>query len=1012
MFLLRMNYKVLFLIAYSFCIVTGIYAQQVNASWPLTDPSVGGTGYSVITSGPVVGFDEFFMNTEVNQYAGPNNSQRIRMAGTNNTWPPNLTNQIDTVWVQFAITPQMSFNLLVDSISLGIAAASSSSFKANIYYSKDSTFTTSSQVTYTTGNTNNYLPRDSLFPVSSLLNLEVNEGEKFYLRIYPWNESSAVTSGKYLCLQNINIYATADAIPNPANVNWPLETDESPVISGLLDASDESFGDSLYLYGFTTVGNTPCAWMTTVNQYWPANSGPDFDRWVQYEVSPQIGGTFYIDSISLSLGAAYTNHLKAVVYYSHDSTFTNKTLLLSDTPLISDLLIFHSISINDTVETGETFYLRIFPYDTQYEGWAKLMYVSDVSISGYTTGLAIMLPTITTANVTYISNTFATSGGNISSDGGGTVFGRGVCWNLTGDPTFSDDHTSDGTGTGMFLSSVTGLTPGATYYLRSYATNIAGTTYGNQKTFSTLSGIVVPTVTTSLVTNILVTTAICGGNVTQWGGTSVTARGVCWDTIPSPTLDDNFTVDGSDIGTFSSGLTELSEGTTYYVRAYATNTVGIGYGNEVSFTTQFAQPDVYKTVAQDGSGDYTTVQAAFNNVPMNYTGHWTIFVKKGTYYEKDTLVAGKINVILIGEDRDSTIITYDDYADRYGNGNPGTSGSFSIAIDANDFITKNITFQNTYSPQPGVSGTQAVALRTNGDRQEYINCNILGFQDTYYTWGGSGTGRLYHKNCYIEGIVDFIFGRDIAVFDSCAIRIKRQGGTLTAASTETSSQYGYVFRNCTIRADSIGYNGDPITSFYLGRPWQASPRTVYLHCYEPWNLNPAGWLAWNVTPALYAEYNSFGPGGSTSQRVPWSSQLSDTVANTYSLTNIFSKDAAVSPHIVYDWIPTNATPDDNLPPLPVIEIKNTIPDVFRLEQNYPNPFNPSTKISFSVPVTSRVTLKLYDILGNELITLIDEEKSPGNYIIDFNAARLATGVYFYRLSTNNFSQTRKMILLK
>jgi pectinesterase len=1007
-----MKNKIFILSAFIFCSLIHLYAQQVTAVWSLTNPSLGGTGYSVITSGPIVGFNEFFMNTEVNQYTGPNSSQRIRMAGTNNTWPPNLTNQIDTVWVQFAVTPQTSYKLLVDSVSLGIAAASSSSFKANIYYSKDSSFTTSTQVIYSTGNPNNYLPTGSLLQVRSSAELDVDAGEKFYLRIYPWNESSVITSGKYLCLQDITVYATAEAIPNLAYVNWPLETDESPVISGLLAASDESFSDSLYLYGFTTVGNIPCAWMTTVNHYWPANSGPDFDRWVQYKVLPQIGGTFYIDSVSFSLGAAYTNNLKAAVYYSHDSTFATKTLLLSDTSLIVDSLVFHSFNIKDTVETGETFYLRIFPYNKQNEGWAKLMYVSNVGISGYTTGLAIMLPTITTAGVTYISTTFATSGGNISSDGGGTVYERGVCWNLTGDPTITDNHTSDGTGTGMFESSITGLTPGTNYYLRSYATNITGSAYGNQKTFSTLTELVAPTVTTSQVTNIQVTTAICGGNVTQWGGDPVTTRGVCWDTIPTPTLDDNFTIDGSDIGTFSSGLTGLSEGTNYYIRAYATNSVGTGYGNERTFTTQIAQPDIYKTVALDGSGDYTTVQAAFNDVPMNYTGQWTIFVKKGVYYEKDTLVTGKINVLLIGEDRDSTIITYDDYADRYGNGNPGTSGSFSVAIDANDFIAQNITFQNTYSPQPGVSGTQAVAIRTNGDRQEYINCNILGFQDTYYTWGGSGTGRLYHKKCHIEGIVDFIFGRDIAVFDSCTIRIKRNSGTLTAASTEPTSHYGYVFRNCIIVADSIGYNGDPIISFYLGRPWQASPRTVYLHCYEPWNLNPAGWLAWNVTPALYAEYNSFGPGSSINQRVPWSTQLSDSMANTYSLSNIFSKDAAVSNHIVYDWMPTNATPDDNLPPLPVIEVKTNIPEEFKLDQNYPNPFNPSTKISFSVPVTSKVTLRLYDVLGNEIETLVDDEKAPGNYIVDFNANRLATGVYFYRLISRSFNQTKKMLLLK
>ena len=456
--------------------------------------------------------------------------------------------------------------------------------------------------------------------------------------------------------------------------------------------------------------------------------------------------------------------------------------------------------------------------------------------------------------MTKVSTTIATTGGNVTNDGGGAISARGVCWNITGSPTISDNTLSSGAGTGAFSSSLTGLTPGTHYYLRAYATNSAGTAYGNELNFSTLSSIVPPSVTTTAISSIQVTTAISGGTVTDWGGDSVTARGVCWNTSGTPTITDSHSSDGSDIGSYASGLSPLTGNTVYYVRAYAVNSAGAGYGNQLSFTTQTPQADTTVIVASDGSGNYTTLQAAFRAVPSNYTGHWIIFVKKGTYYEKDTLASGKINVTLEGEDRDSTIITYDDYGDKYGgnnSGNPGTSGSFTIAIDASDFTAKNITLRNTYSPQPGISGTQAVALRVQGDRHQYVNCKLLGYQDTYYTWGGSGAGRLYHKNCYIEGSVDFIFGRDIAVFDSCTIHVIKNGGTITAASTDGTTQYGYVFRNCTILADSLGYDGVVNSGFYFGRPWQASPRTVFFNCYVPANLNPAGWLAWNVTPALY-----------------------------------------------------------------------------------------------------------------------------------------------------------------
>ncbi|HUL44696.1 MAG TPA: pectinesterase family protein, partial [Bacteroidota bacterium] len=529
------------------------------------------------------------------------------------------------------------------------------------------------------------------------------------------------------------------------------------------------------------------------------------------------------------------------------------------------------------------------------------------------TGTHAVVPTLSTLPVTSISTTFASSGGNVTNDGGAAVTARGMCWNTTGTPTILDATTSDGTGSGMFTSFMNGLAPGTTYHARAYATNSAGTGYGNETVFAALASIIPPTVTTAAISTIQVTTAVSGGTVTDWGGDSVTARGICWNTSGNPTLSDSHTSDGSGMGSFISGLAQLTGGSVYHVRAYATNSSGTEYGADIPFTTAIPQSDTTVIVSKDGSGNYTTVQAAFRDVPNNYTGHWTIFVRKGVYYEKDTLTSSKVNVILQGENRDSTIITYDDYADRYGSGNPGTSGSFTIAIDASDFIAKDITFRNTYSPQTGVTGTQAVALRTQGDRHQYINCKILGYQDTYYTWGGSGAGRMYHRDCFIEGTVDFIFGRNIVVFDNCTIHEIRNGGTLTAGSTDATSRYGYIFRNCTILADSIGYDGNPNTSFYLGRPWQASPRTVFINTSEPFNLNAGGWESWNVTPALYAEFNCYGPGSSTAGRVTWSSQLTGPSASTYSLSNIFSKNSAVSNLILYDWMPSYAANDLPLP---------------------------------------------------------------------------------------------------
>jgi hypothetical protein len=205
---------------------------------------------------------------------------------------------------------------------------------------------------------------------------------------------------------------------------------------------------------------------------------------------------------------------------------------------------------------------------------------------GYTLRCLKDVPDLTTTSVTNVTQTTATSGGNVISDGGFGVSARGVCWSTSQYPTFSDSHTTDGSGTGVFISAISRLTLHTTYYVRAYAINSEGTSYGNQVTFTTtVLNPILPTVTTTAATNITTTTVTSGGNVTSDGGASVTARGVCWSTSSNPTLANNITTDGSGTGVFVSNLTGLNPNTLYYVKAYATNSMGTTYGDEVSFTT-------------------------------------------------------------------------------------------------------------------------------------------------------------------------------------------------------------------------------------------------------------------------------------------------------------------------------------------------------------------------------------------------------------------------------------------
>lgn len=210
--------------------------------------------------------------------------------------------------------------------------------------------------------------------------------------------------------------------------------------------------------------------------------------------------------------------------------------------------------------------------------------------------IVITYPTVTTTAISNIVQTTATSGGNVTSDGGATVTAKGVCWSTNINPTIANSKTSDGTGTGIYTSSLTGLVANTLYHVRAYATNSAGTAYGSDITFTTLSiPVVLPTVTTTVITNIAQTTAMSGGNVTSDGGASVTAKGVCWSINVNPTTSNSLTNDGTGIGIYVSSLNGLLPNTLYHLRAYATNSIGTAYGNDITFTT-LSIPVVLPTV--------------------------------------------------------------------------------------------------------------------------------------------------------------------------------------------------------------------------------------------------------------------------------------------------------------------------------------------------------------------------------------------------------------------------------
>lgn len=297
-------------------------------------------------------------------------------------------------------------------------------------------------------------------------------------------------------------------------------------------------------------------------------------------------------------------------------------------------------------------------------------------------------------------------------------------------------------------------------------------------------------------------------------------------------------------------------------------------------------------VAKDGSGDFFTIQEAIDAVPdFRKKGRTTIYIREGVYKKKVILPESKINVSFIGESRTKTILTYDDYASKmnvFGE-EMSTSGSASFYVYAPDFIAENMTFENSAGPVG-----QAVAVFVSGDRSVFRNCRFLGFQDTLYTYDKDS--RQYYEGCYIEGTVDFIFGKSTAWFENCTIHSKRSEGYLTAAATPAGKSYGYVFHNCRLTADRS------VENVYLGRPWRPFARTLFIECDMGSHISPEGWHNWKKPDAekttFYGEYKSRGGGGNCEDRVSWSHQLTNKEADQITLKNVLSGNDGWNPQII------------------------------------------------------------------------------------------------------------------
>ncbi len=312
-------------------------------------------------------------------------------------------------------------------------------------------------------------------------------------------------------------------------------------------------------------------------------------------------------------------------------------------------------------------------------------------------------------------------------------------------------------------------------------------------------------------------------------------------------------------------------------------------------------------VAQDGSGDYTSIQDAILSI-RDYSpeGRLHILVRKGVYEEKVIVPAYKTNITLVGENRDSTVLIWHDHAnlqqtghfegvvlgstaDAMGHGGQqstarghrlGTFESYTLKVYGEGFECENMTIVND------ARGGQAVALHNEADHSVFRHCAFRGFQDTMFN--GNARSRQLFVDCYIEGAVDYLFGPATVWLEQCHLH-SIGDGSITAASTPAENPYGYVLNHCLITASP------EVKRLYLGRPWRAYANVVLLECQLPALLHPAGWNNWNdpkrEATARFAEYQSGGEGANAAQRVAWSRQLTASESQRVTLEHVFAQAA-------------------------------------------------------------------------------------------------------------------------
>ncbi len=864
-----------------------------------------------------------------------------------------------------------------------------------------------------------------------------------------------------------------------AAISWKLNSNgEVSAIKGPVIGDEEKLsGMFVHDYSFVEGGTGEnCQRTTVIGEYWPEETKQNSQRYIQFSFSVKPGITFKIDTISMYYAGMGGHNMKINISWSTNSSFATSTQLNSVPIAISDnspTLSFLVFEPNTVINYGEKLYLRIYPWYTLYLT-TKYVCLQNVVISGTTSGKVIpVLPIVSTSQITEISTTSAVCGGNVSFDGDVEVTDRGVCWNIEGAPIINDSRTLSGSGLGEFTSKITGLKKSTKYFVRAYAVNSVGISYGKEDSLVTRSDISAPVENTNDTVKVIGTSASLRGSIIDWGGSDIIEKGICYNTSGNPDINNEKIIDSSKSNDYTITLFRLKNETIYYARAFAKNALGIGYGEVKEFKILFTLKGAY---ADGIHKDTKVIQRAIDS--CSNIGGGEVELLNGIYYTAPfemksnvTLRVDSTAIISASEDRvdfypagfdtsvekvpssvknfitsnytDNIVITGDGTID--GNGKPWWDDYNAGAITArprliqlnhsNHILLENITLKN--SPQFHFVPAWCIDVTVN-------KVTILAPGDSPNTDGidPATSHKVRITGCYIDTGDDNVAiksgnndpsypnagSSDIIISDCTFLH----GHGVSIGSETNGGVDSMIVENCTFNGTD---NGIRIKS---NRTRGGNVRGI---TYRNLTMNKVKY------PILFSEYypdipDQNDPAQAITNKTPYYHDI--TVENlkavncTYGgiiiglpetpLTNIQLKNVSISANtglrirnaaLSLDSVSVKAASGSSY----IVEINGILTGVketgneitalkFMLSQNYPNPFNPGTIIKYSVPYETKIELKIYDMLGRLAAVLVNERKQPGEYEAEFNANGLSSGIYFYQIRGGDFVETKKMLLVK